>query len=211
MRAGSSKDNRFMNTILYRVLEHPRYLDGVQYGYPRRGHDEGTIAAHIIQLMVNLDILRAAGRVTPEEYDKLAILAHSHDTFKGETAAKGKKNCAIEDPDSHASLARAFLAELGADQDLLAIAQYHDLGYALYRNKLSTGKVNENRLRDGINQIKDCDLFLKFCLIDTCTPSKGREGIAWWIDEVGARRETTVTREWLDLFPAPVGLEAGVF
>lgn len=197
--------------MLDRIMRHPRYQAGILYGEPRRGHDEGAIGAHIDQLIENLDILQNNSSVTAENYAKLAVLAHVHDTFKGETAAFNKKNCAIEDPQSHASLARAFLAEFTDDQDMLEIVQYHDLGYALYRNIESTGRLNERRMQDGLDKIKDLNLFLLFCIIDTCTPSKGRTMIHWWIEKVRehAPDKVWVTTEFLSLFPAPTA--TGVF
>lgn len=51
----------------------------------------------------------------------------------------------ITDPKSHASLARGFLATHCDDADLLAMLQYHDEPFALYRQFESKGKYNQDR------------------------------------------------------------------
>lgn len=80
----------------------------------------------------------------------------------------------ITDPKSHASLARAFLA-IHCDADLLAMVQYHDEPFALYRQFESKGKHNQDRFSALLKAIHDWNLFLAFCIIDGCTAGKSRE------------------------------------
>jgi hypothetical protein len=68
----------------------------------------------------NLESLRP--RLTEDEYWKLKLLVHTHDTFKAEARA----GVAITDPQSHASIARDFLSTYCSDGDLLMMVQYHD-------------------------------------------------------------------------------------
>lgn len=166
-----------MKEILKKIKKDPRYINNIQYGKPRRGHAEGTVEAHIKQLEENLETLSKEGLLTQVYYYKLLVMIHVHDSFK----AVSKKNAAIEDAMSHASLAASFFASFIDDQDVKTMIQYHDLGYAIYRNFQSTGRINQKRLEDGLNKIKDKNLFLLFCIIDSCTPSKGREMITWFI------------------------------
>lgn len=147
---------------------------------PSRGHAEGTVANHIVQLEENLTLLRHNGRITGEQYDRLRILIHVHDTFKAEAV----KNSPIEDPTSHASLAKAFLNEFTGDQDLLNIIQFHDVGYAVYLNYKRHGRINTERLQKSLGCIQDLNLFLFFAIIDSCTPSKGRQMITWLVNYV---------------------------
>src|SRR5689334_22221364 len=109
------------------IVADPRYQANLDWGTPRRGHPEGTIRGHIAELERNLDALRS--RVSEEDYWKLKLLIQTHDTFKPD-ADTGVK---ITSPRSHASLGRAFLAEFCDDADLLAMVQFHDEPYALYR------------------------------------------------------------------------------
>lgn len=173
------------------------YKAGIKYGKPRKGHQEGTIQAHIKELEENLRTLTVLGKIPTQEYAwKLKILIHTHDTFK----AEAKKDSAINDPESHASLARMFLSQHCVDQDLLSIVQYHDLGYSVYKKFKATGRVDEMKLMSGLQHIKDKNLFLLFVIIDSCTKSKGREGITWFIQQVN-RLYPKVTITVSDILP----------
>jgi len=116
------------------ITADPRYLKNLDWGEARPGHPEGTVRAHIAEIEPNLEALRA--KVTDEEYWKLKLLIHTHDSFKGES----KQGVAITDPASHASIARTFLATHCEDDDLQAMTQYHDEPFALYRQVESKGK-----------------------------------------------------------------------
>jgi hypothetical protein len=163
--------------ILDRIQASPLYQAGILYGEPRPGHEEGTVAAHISELKRNLFALSNTINIPAERQRKLLILIHVHDTFKGVASPRA----AIADPNSHASLAAAFLAEYTADVDLLRIVQHHDLGFALYRKHRSTGRTDLTRLHLALDPLNDLDLFLQFCILDACTGSKERDSIRWWL------------------------------
>ena len=59
-------------------------------------------------------------RFAEVELAKLRLLIHTHDTFKGEA----KRGVAIRHPESHASLARDFLADFCDDEQLLTMVQF---------------------------------------------------------------------------------------
>jgi hypothetical protein len=109
------------------VISDQRYLANLDWGETRAGHPEGTVRAHIAEIEPNLEVLRT--KLTDEDYWKLKLLIHTHDSFKTES----KLGVPITDPKSHASLARAFLETHCDDADLLAIVQFHDEPFALYR------------------------------------------------------------------------------
>ncbi len=170
---------------LEQILADPRYANGITYGKPRTGHGEGTVKRHIDDLLNNLLHLavtrpREPRLVSDVEIYKLAVLVHVHDTFK----YWAKRDSAIEDPRSHASLARKFLEEFTVDTDMLMIVQYHDEGYALWKQVEARGRYNEARFRKCIASIADLELFLLFTLLDGYTPSKEHERIRWFFGEV---------------------------
>ena len=66
--------------------------------------------------------------LSDEQLAKLRILVHTHDTFK----PKAKRGVAIRQPESHASLARAFLVEFCDDAGLLTMVQLHDEPYHFF-------------------------------------------------------------------------------
>ena len=89
------------------VTTDPQYLANLDWGEARPGHPEGTVRAHIAEIEPNLERLRS--KLTEDDYWKLKLLIHTHDSFKAES----KAGVAITDPKSHASLARAFLEPIG--------------------------------------------------------------------------------------------------
>jgi hypothetical protein len=160
------------------VIADPRYQANLDWGEPRPGHPEGTVRAHVAELERNLDALR--GRLSEEDYWKLRLLVHTHDTFK----AEARRGVGITDPRSHASLARAFLAEHCPDADLLAMVQLHDEPYALWRKARLRGGCHAARLAALLEAVRDWNLFLAFLLIDGCTAGKDREPLRWLFGQV---------------------------
>ncbi|HEV2121279.1 MAG TPA: hypothetical protein VGW38_00695 [Chloroflexota bacterium] len=170
------------------VTRDPHYKRNLDWGEPRRGHPEGTVRAHIAELERNLE--RLADRVSGDDYWKLKVLIHTHDTFKPDSAGEGA--VPISHPRSHASLARAFLARFTDDQDLLAMTQLHDEPFALWNQRRSRGTYNRERFRRLLDSIRDWDLFARFLIIDGCTEGKSREPLRWFLREIAGNVHTTV-------------------
>lgn len=196
-----------LTEVYWRILGDSRYRANLDWGSPRKGHPEATIRAHIAELLVNLDILANAmgPALSNEEYWKLAILIHVHDTFKPDshTRRAGPVSPPILDPDSHASIARAFLAEFTDDPALLATVQHHDEPFALWVKWKSKGRYNVERFEALLRAIPDWDLFLAFVIIDGTTAGKSvaahEAGLAvvtepreWFLHELAGR----VTTRW---------------
>jgi hypothetical protein len=171
--------------IFTAITNDPRYLRNLDWGDARPGHQEGTVQAHISEIERNLDVLRP--RLSESDYWKLRILVHTHDTFK----ADADPGVAISASNSHASLARAFLSEFCGDPDVLAIAQYHDEPFALWRQLKSKGTVDAERFYRLLSSIQDWNLFLAFNIIDGCVPGKSREPLRWLFKEFGGRVRST--------------------
>lgn len=175
------------------VTADPRYLSHLDWGDPRPGHPEGSLRAHIAELEANLESLRP--KLTDDEAAKLRLLIHVHDTFKPEA----KEGVPIAHPQSHASLARAFLAEFVDDPDLLAMVQLHDEPFALYRQLENKGAYNRVRFESLLNSIRDWNLFLAFNLIDGCTAGKSRDPLRWLFHELAGKVPTRFTES--DILP----------
>jgi len=169
------------------IAAHPRYQQNLDWGKARRGHPEGTVRAHIAELERNLEALKP--RLSPNDYWRLKLLVHTHDLFKREA----ERGVPITHPKSHASLARAFLAEFCDDPDLLAMVQYHDEPYALFRQFTFKDAYNQQRFAALLSNIKDWNLFLAFTIVDGCTAGKEREPLRWLFDQVAGRVESTFT------------------
>jgi len=167
------------------ITSDPRYQRNLDWGKARPGHPEGTVRAHIAELERNLDELRS--KVSETDYWRLKVLVHTHDTFK----AQAQAGAPIAAPNSHASLARAFLAEFCDDADMLAMVQYHDEPYALWRQFKVKGRLNEERLSALLSSIRDWNLFLAFNIVDACTEGKQRDPLRWLFRQVAERVESS--------------------
>jgi hypothetical protein len=169
------------------IRRDPRYQRNLDWGEPRPGHPEGTIRAHIAELERNLEAL--CHKLPATDYWRLKVLIHTHDTFKPEATL----GVPIRSPNSHASLARAFLAEFCDHADMLQMLQYHDEPIALWRQFLSKGRCNRRRLAALLTTIHDWDLFLAFTIVDGCTLGKDRDALRWFFQQVAGKMTSTVT------------------
>lgn len=166
------------------IVRDPRYQRNLDWGEPRPGHPEGSVRAHIDEVDRNVEALRP--KLSEADYWRLRVLVHTHDTFKGES----HPGVAIADPRSHASLARTFLAEYCDDADLLAMVQYHDEPYALWRQFQSKARISPARFDLLLAAIQDWNLFLAFNIADGCTAGKSREPLRWWLEMIAERVES---------------------
>lgn len=174
------------------IVTDPRYLANLDWGKPRRGHPEGTVRAHIAEIELNLEELRS--KLSDDDYWKLKLLIHTHDSFKREA----ERGVVITHPASHASIARAFLAA-HCDSDLLAMVQYHDEPYALYRQLEGDRQYDQKRFDALLNAINDWNLFLAFNIIDGCTAGKSREPLRWLFRALAGKVESRFTEA--DIIP----------
>jgi hypothetical protein len=166
-----------------------RYQSGLPYGRVRKGHPEGTIENHINEVAKNVELVFQIsnsdfGFNLPQVLRcELLIVTHVHDTFKGAS----KKGAKIQDQESHASLARAFLEEFSHDQRLLTCVQYHDVPYSLYRNFVKHGNVDQGRLDKLLSDVVDLHLFTLFQFVDNSTfgklPEVGQKSATQWFVE----------------------------
>ena len=174
-------------TAFQSVVADPRYQRNLDWGETRSGHPEGTIRAHIAETDPNLEVLKP--KLSAADVWKLKLLIHTHDSFK----ADSKPGVPITDPASHASLARSFLADFCDDADLLAMVQYHDEPFALWRQVESKGSYNQQRMAALIGNIKDWNLFLAFNIIDRCTIGKSREPLQWLFKKLDGKVSSDFT------------------
>jgi hypothetical protein len=172
--------------ILDRITRDPRYIEGIAYGRPRAGHEEGSVANHIGELLRSLVKLGVAAVITEEETWKLEILIQVHDTFKlAGMRFSDNHQVSLRDPRSHPMLARQFLSEFTNDEAMLAVAQWHDEGHALWKQVEAKGKFSVVRLDEALRGIPDIELYLLFTVIDSHTVSKLKDrSPKWFLDIV---------------------------
>jgi len=178
--------------ILEKIIADRRYQKNIEYGEPRSGHPEGKVKYHIAELEENLEKLISHG-ISEEQYWKLKILIHVHDTFKAEAIPDSP----ITNPNSHASLAKKFASEFTNDEDLLNMIQFHDVNFALWKQFAAAGTYDMQRFENLLETVQDWDLFLMFIIIDGSTEAKDPAKVRWFIGEVRKYKDTQVDESWI--------------
>jgi hypothetical protein len=167
------------NDLERAVTEDPELLAGLAWGKPRKGHPEGTVGAHVADLLETIE-----GEDYPGETRSfLRFIALVHDSFKyrvHEWLPKSGEN-------HHATRARRFAERFTADERLLAIIEDHDGPYAIWRKMKRRGKLDEERLGGMLDRVPDAGLFLLFIELDGSTEGKNPEPIRWFREELERR------------------------
>jgi hypothetical protein len=161
------------------VAESPELIAGLAWGEPRAGHPEGTVSAHV------RDLLRAVDDAGVREETRLDLrfIALIHDSFKyrvHEWMPKSGRN-------HHAARARVFAERYTDDERLLAAIEHHDRPYALWRKMRRRGRLDERGFENMMREVPDPELFLRFIELDGGTEGKNPEPIEWFREELRRR------------------------
>jgi hypothetical protein len=154
-------------------------LAGLAWGKPREGHPEGTVCAHVRDLLEALDGAGEPG----ERRSELRFITLVHDSFKyrvHEWLPKSGSN-------HHAARARRFAERFTADERLLATIEHHDRPYALWRKMRRRGELDEQAFEEMMRRVPDPELFLRFIELDGGTEGKNPEPIEWFRTELRRR------------------------
>lgn len=153
---------------------------GLVWGEPRTGHPEGTVGAHVADL---LEMLESWGEPEPLR-SELRFLALVHDSLKGEVKDWLPKT----GENHHATRARRLAERYTDDERLLATLEQHDRPYAIWRRMKRKGRLDEGAFQDMLDRIPDRRLFLRFVELDGSTEGKAREPVSWLRRELEKRR-----------------------
>jgi hypothetical protein len=161
------------------LVRDPTLLAGLAWGSPREGHPEGSVGAHVGDLLRRL-----------EEWDEpeprrsmLRFIALVHDSLK----CRVKRWLPKTGENHHAMRARRFAERYTSDERLLGAIELHDRPYAIWRRRLRTGKHQDERIDAMLARLPDPGLFLRFVELDGSTPGKRSEPISWLRDELSRR------------------------
>ena len=164
-----------------RLAGDPELLEGLAWGKPRKGHPEGSIGAHVADLLDRLD----AEGVQGEERARLRFIALVHDAFKNKVQEWRPRT----GENHHAMRARRFAERYTDDERLLTTIELHDRPYGIWRKMRRTGRLDRKRLQDLMERIQDPDLFLKFVELDGSTEGKKPEPIRSFREQLREWRE----------------------
>jgi hypothetical protein len=162
-----------------RLADDPALYAGLAWGEPRPGHPEGSVGAHVADLLRTID---ADGEVG-ERRRELRFLALVHDAFKNRVHEWLPKTGA----NHHAARARHFAERFTDDERVLATVEHHDRPYALWRKMRRKGQLDVDAFEDMLARIPDPELFLRFVELDGSTEGKKPEPIRWFRAELERR------------------------
>ena len=150
-----------------RILADPDWQEGAAWGKPRRGHPEGTVAAHVEEVLENVDRLA----VDAEDRARLRLIAIVHDNFKhrvNHLLPFGGRN-------DHAALARKFAERYIDDEGVLEVIELHDEAYRAWRRR------DEHRAHRLIDRLgPHLGLFRRFHRCDNETGDKTADDRVWF-------------------------------
>jgi hypothetical protein len=167
------------NELERRLIADPDLREGLAWGRPRSGHPEGSVGAHVADLLETIDRWGETGRRRAE----LRFLALVHDSMKyrvREWLPKVGEN-------HHAMRAKRFAERYTSDERLLATIEQHDRPYALWRKVRRIGRLDERGMARMLERIPDRDLFVRFVELDGSTEGKNPEPVEWLKAHLGRR------------------------
>jgi hypothetical protein len=167
------------------LIEDDVIRDGLAWGRPRSGHPEGSVGAHVADLLETIDRWGETG----ERREELRFLALVHDALKYRVRQWLPKT----GENHHAMRARRFAERYTGDERLLGTIEQHDRPYALWRKLRRTGRPDERGMERMLERIPDRELFLRFVELDTSTEGKRPEPLEWLREEL--RRRTAAPPE----------------
>jgi hypothetical protein len=157
----------------------PVLQEGLAWGKPRRGHPEGTVGAHVSDLLATIERWGETGK----RREELRFLAIVHDALKNRV-----QNWRPRSGDNHhATRARRFAEAYTDDERLLATIEHHDRPYSLWRKACARGRPDDHTLNEMLERIPDVDLFLRFVELDGSTEGKNHEPLRWLKSELAQR------------------------
>jgi hypothetical protein len=157
----------------------PVLREGLAWGRPRRGHPEGSVGAHVADLLETIDRWGETGT----RREELRFIALVHDSLKYTVESWRPKT----GENHHAMRARRFAERYTDDERLLATIEEHDRPYNLWRRARRRGRREDHNLAQMVDRIPDLDLFLRFVELDGSTEGKTHEPIDWLKAELGRR------------------------
>ncbi len=161
------------------MTEDPELLEGLAWGTPRPGHPEGSVAAHVSDLLRRID---ARGE-TGERRRLLRLLSIVHDAFKGRVNYRLPRM----GENHHAMRARRFAEGYTGEERVLTVIELHDRPYGLWRRWRRTGELGEEAFEAMMGRVKDTELFLAFVELDASTEGKHAEPVAWFREQLEIR------------------------
>ena len=161
------------------VLADPVLQEGLAWGKPRHGHPEGSVGAHVEDLLETIERWGETGR----RREDLRFMAIVHDSQKYKVQNWRPRT----GENHHAMRARRFAERYTDDERVLAAIELHDQPYSLWRKVERRGRMDEHAFNEMVDRIPDIDLFMRFVELDGSTEGKTHAPIRWLKSELAQR------------------------
>jgi hypothetical protein len=166
------------NELERRLSEDPVLLRGLAWGWPRSGHPEGSVGAHVADLLETLE-----GWDEPEpRRSELRFISLVHDSLKYQVRHWLPRT----GENHHAMRARRFAEAYTDDERLLATIELHDKPYAIWR-RMRMPVRRAAAVDELVRRLEDPQLFMRFVELDGSTEGKDAEPIGWFREELASR------------------------
>jgi len=184
------------------LLANETLVNGLMWGKPRHGHDEGEVWKHIRHIWNNIDRLSykalivdtvpgesgmtnvAAAARGSETWQRLRLIALVHDSFKYQVDASQSKS----GENHHAMRARRWAEQYYPhlfDAQMLDVLELHDEAYNSWQKGNRDGKWERAKeravaLHNRLSQAGALELFNMFFTCDTHIGDDQRLDWEWW-------------------------------
>lgn len=163
------------NELERAIIRDPAWLAGGQWGEPRPGHPEGSVEAHLGEVLGNIDY----EALDDEDRRRLRLVAITHDHFK--YAVDRSRDRVGEN--HHGMLARRFAERYIDDAEVLDVIELHDEAFLSWKKGDRSGNwsVAEERAGRLIDRLGDSvNFYLRFYRCDNGTGTKEPECVEWF-------------------------------
>lgn len=174
------------------IAADPIWQQGIAWGWPRPGHQEGQVIYHIADVLANVE--RYA--LSSDDRRDLRLVTLTHDSLKFQVDPYLSRS----GENHHASRARRFAQRYMTDERVLTVIELHDEGIHLWNRWYRTRDAHQiqTRMERLLAELGDYwPLFVQFFRCDNDTPSKNPEPVLWF--------EEMLCRRGYDVPPFPAG------
>ena len=163
----------------------PDWNAGMEYGRPRPGHPEGSVAAHVAEVLLNVDRWYAD---SPWRGD-LRVIALVHDSFKHQVDHMQSKS----GENHHAMRARRFAERFELQPAVLDIIELHDDAYNAWQcgprdNNWPKAERRADTLIERLGE--SLELYLAFYRCDNSTGDKRPDSFLWFEERTVRSRQS---------------------
>jgi len=158
-----------------RIVEDPAWQEGASWGVARPSHPEGEVAAHVEEVLRNVD----AEALDETDRQRLRFVALVHDTFKHRVDRAQPPT----GENHHAMIARRFAERYTDDPELLDVIELHDEAFNAWvkgdrGGKWDAAETRATLLLERLGSSRG--FYLRFYRADNRTGSKSQAPLEWF-------------------------------